>query len=177
MKQLVNALFILLLIVVMLGIIKGAGPTIGEDGWLKWDYTGLIAREENATERERIRQREATERNEDNVQAFQVVAVAAAAAAVIVVWTVQHNRTQRKAIEVMATQAPQRQLPPVANLYISLLIPGGQGDVIDVGGVRMIRDDTQRRLIPLDVAERELATLGLLPPPVARLPGPTIDGA
>lgn len=186
MRHFVGALFSLLLIVVFLGILKGAGPSIGQDGWLKWDYTGFISRQENETERERIRQQNETERNRDNAQALQTFAIAAAAAGCIIVYVVQTNRTKRKAIEVFAEQAqrqalpgpvPARQLPPVVNLYINYMIPGKQGKVIDVGGVKMIRDDSRQMLIPLDVAERELETLGLLPPPSRRLSGPTIDGA
>jgi len=190
MKHFVGLLICLLLIFVLLGIIKGAGPTIGQDGWLKWDYTGMIARQENETERERIRQQNETERNEDNAQALQTIAIVAAVAGCIVVYVVQTNRTKRKIIEAVVgvpqwptpkmlpgpQQAPP-QLPPVVNLYINYLIPGKQGKVIDVGGVPMIQDDSRRRLIPLDVAEQELATLGLLSPPVRRLTGPTIDGA
>ncbi len=181
---------ILFLIVLLNGMIKGVGPTVGADGWLKWDYTGFISKQENETERERIKQQAETARNEDDAQALQTIAIAVAIAGSVIVWIVQSNRTQRKAIDAMIGvpqyQAPgmlpgpaaAQQLPPVVNLYINYLIPGGQGQVIDVGGVPMIRDDSRQMLIPLDVAERELATLGLLPPPPSRrLPGPTIDGA
>lgn len=186
MRQLVSILFCLLLLVLLLGILKGAGPSIGADGWLKWDFTGLIARQENETERERIRQQGETERNGDNAQALQTFAIAAAAAGIAAVYIVQSNRTKRKAIEALAGvqqwQAPRpaaaRQLPPVVNLYINYLIPGKQGKAIDVNGVLLIQDDYNRRVISLDVAEAELANARLLPPPPSRrLTGPTIDGA
>lgn len=185
MRQVTALMIFLLLFVVLLGAMKGAGPSVGSNG-LQWDFSGIIARQENETERERIRQQNETERNEDNAQALQTIAIAAAAAGCIVVYIVQTNRTKRKAIEAFAEQsqwqrlpgpAAARQLPPVVNLYINYLIPGGQGQVIDVGGVPMIRDDSRQTLIPLDVAERELIAARLLPPPSRRLPGPTIDGA
>lgn len=185
---------ILFLFVVLIvpGIGKGAGPIVGSDGWLRWDFTGLVARQENETERERIkqegetereriRQQNQTERNEDGMQALQWLGLLAAGTGGL--WLMQHYSTKREAIRLFAARAlpAQRslpQLPPVANLYITMLIPGGQGEVIDVQGRPMIRDDTRRQLIPLDVAARELEALGLLPPPPqARLTGPTIDGA
>jgi hypothetical protein len=67
----------------------------------------------------------------------------------------------------------ERQQPPppqIANTYINVFLPGGQGEVIDVGGVAMIADHANRTLIPLPVAARKLAAVGLLA-------GPTIDGA
>jgi hypothetical protein len=172
--QVLGVIFFGLMLLILVNASKGIGGYVDTSGWFRWDYTGYIARQNNETERERIRQREETERAEEWNDTMRTVGLGALAAAAVIVWTVQSNRTKRRVIDAWAAQAPlqlpsQPSPPMIANVYINNFLAGA-GEVVDIDGVAMIADHANRTLIPLDVAQRRLSAAKLLT-------GPTIDGA